>query len=136
MTTPAVWSDAWTRATAAAQADGTRVLDQAAQNPDVPAGPYWVMETASSTSDRAGAGEPVNVEDGTVWLHLMVPKGTGSLPALTSRKAMSNAFRAATNLPPGLSYREHSFDPPDLNQAGNRIRFSLGIDYQYQDILT
>lgn len=145
MTSPAVWASAWAIATAAAQADGRQVLDPAAQNKTVPDAPYWLLETASSTSDRAGAGEPVNLEDGTVWLHLMVPRGTGSLAALTSRKAMSDAFRAVmraaeterpANLPVGLYYHGHSFDPPNLDQDGNRVRFSLGIDYEYQDILT
>lgn len=145
MTSPAVWSSAWAIALAAAQADGRELLDPAAQKQSVPEGPYWLMETASSTSDRAGAGEPVNLEDGTVWLHLMVPRGTGTLTALTSRKAMSDAFRAVMKeaettrpawLPVGLYYHGHSFDPPDLDQDGNRVRFSLGIDYEFQDILT
>ena len=136
MTTPAVFSDAWTRAQAVAEAQKLKLLDPAGQNITVPDGPYWVMETAAGLADRAGAGEPVDLENGTIWLHLLVPKGTGTLEALELRKAMSVAFRQATNLPTGILYRGHMFDPPDLSQTGNRVRFSLGIDYEYQDILT
>lgn len=145
MTSPAVWNSAWAIATAAAQADGLQLLDPAAQNRTVPDGPYWLMETTSGTSDRAGAGDPINLEDGTIWLHLMVPRGTGSPTALAHRKAMSDAFRTTmkqaetsrpADLPVGLYYHGHSFDPPDLDQDGNRVRFSLGINYEYQDILT
>ncbi|MFT8464634.1 MULTISPECIES: hypothetical protein [Acetobacter] len=136
MTSPAVWSDAWARATAAAQADGTIVLDPAGDAASVPPGPYWVMETDTGLSDRMGAGEPVNAETGTIWLHLMVAKGTGTPAALASRILMSNAFRANPSPGNGLSYFEQHFDPPSLSSDGTRYRFSLGIAYEFQNLPT
>ncbi|MFT8932135.1 MAG: hypothetical protein ABF976_10300 [Acetobacter syzygii] len=133
MTSPAVWSDAWARATAAAKAGGTAVLDPTDDIGSVPAGPYWVMETDTGLSDRMGAGEPVNQETGTIWLHLMVAKGTGTPAALALRISMSNAFRAAAALS-GLSYFEQHFDPPSLSTDGTRYRFSLGIAYEFQNL--
>lgn len=133
MTSPAVWSDAWARAMAAAKADGTAVLDPADDIGAVPSGPYWVMETDTGLSDRMGAGEPVNQETGTIWLHLMVAKGTGTPAALALRISMSNAFRT-TEPPSGLSYFEQHFDPPSLSTDGTRYRFSLGIAYEFQNL--
>lgn len=133
MTSPVVWADAWARATAAATASGTRVLDPAGETTPVPVGPYWVMETDTGLSDRMGAGEPVNQETGTIWLHLMVAKGTGTPAALASRIGMSNAFRT-TAPPSGLSYSEQHFDPPSLSADGTRYRFSLGIAYEFQNL--
>lgn len=134
MTSPAVWSDAWARATAAAQADGASVLDPAASVQAVPDGAYWVMETDTGLSDRMGAGEPVNAETGTIWLHLMAPKGTGTPAALASRIGMSNAFRVDPSPGGGLSYFEQHFDPPNLSTDGTRYRFSLGIAYEFQNL--
>ena len=101
---------------------------------------WMVWQVLAQVVRSAGSGPAGNrktaPERGTCPLHLLVPKGTGTLEALELRKAMSVAFRQATNLPTGILYRDHMFDPPDLSQTGNRVRFSLGIDYEYQDILT
>lgn len=140
MTSPVVWDHAYAVASAAAQTDSLKVLDAGAQNPSVPSGPYWLIETASSRGDRAEMGSKLSEENGTIWLHLMMPPGLGTPPALAFTKRMSDWFRKAqdgqfNNMPEGLVYYSQSDDPPDLNQEGSRVRFSVSFDYQYRDIL-
>ncbi len=136
MTSPVVWQDAFDRATAAAATLGLVVKDALAQDLDTNTSPWIYFETASASSGRMGVGEIVDEETGQIWLHLMVRRGTGAIDAITKRKALSVAFRVpAEKLPTGLYYDDQACDPPDNDQPGNWIRFSLMIDYRYQDIV-
>lgn len=136
MTSPAVWDDALARATTAGATLGLAVVDIAAQDLAGHAGPYVQIETATSLGDRLGLGEIWQEETGQIWLHIMVRRNTGSRPALVWRKALSTAFRAPQDLAPGLVYHGQSFDPPDSDDKALWIRFSLAIDYVFQDRLT
>ena len=134
MTSPVVWQDAFDRAKAAGAALGLTVLDALEQQRTTPDGPYVLFEVASAAADRLGAGEIVDEETGQIWLHLMVESGSGALSAITLRKALSVAFRVPVSpLPEGLYYDGQGFDPPDADDTGNWFRFSLMVDYRYQD---
>ena len=136
MTSPVVWQDAFDRATAAATPLGLAVKDALAQDPGTNTSPWVYFETASASAGRLGMGEIVDEETGQIWLHLMVRRGTGAIDAITKRKALSVAFRVpAAPLPAGLFYDDQGFDPPDNDQTGNWVRFSLMVDYRYQDIV-
>lgn len=134
MTSPAVWDDAWARASAALQTLGLPLVDAAAQQPSDQGGPWVLMETSTGISARLGLGDDLNEERGIVWLHVMARSGTGTRPALVQRKAISEAFRFCDGLPAGLFYADQSFEPPDTDDAGNWFRFSLAVDYIFQDI--
>ncbi|WP_317215810.1 hypothetical protein [Gluconobacter sp. GP1] len=134
MTSPVVWQDAFDRAKAAGVALGLTVLDALEQQRTTPDGPFVLFEVASASADRFGAGEIVDEETGQIWLHLMVESGSGALSAITMRKALSVAFRVPVSpLPEGLYYDGQGFDPPDADDKGNWFRFSLMVDYRYQD---
>ncbi len=134
MTSPVVWQDAFDRAKAAGSALGLTVLDALEQQRTTPDGPFVLFEVASASADRFGAGEIVDEETGQIWLHLMVESGSGALSAITMRKALSVAFRVPVSpLPEGLYYDGQGFDPPDADEKGNWFRFSLMVDYRYQD---
>ncbi|MFT9093927.1 MAG: hypothetical protein ABF459_02165 [Gluconobacter cerinus] len=134
MTSPVVWQDAFDRAKAAGGALGLTVLDALEQQRTTPDGPYVLFEVASAAADRLGAGEIVDEETGQIWLHLMVESGSGALSAITLRKALSVAFRVPVSpLPIGLYYDGQGFDPPNADDTGNWFRFSLMVDYRYQD---
>lgn len=140
MTSPVVWQHAFKTATQAAQLGGLQVTDALTSAPSVPSGPYWLMEANSSRGDLAEMGADVNEENGSIWLHLLAVRGTGTLPALELVKTMSDTFRKAQRgdygpLPEGLVYYTQNDDPADGNQDGNRVRFSLSFDYQYRDKL-
>lgn len=136
MTSPTVWQDAFDRATAAAKPLGLPVLDALAQDKEDRTSPYILFEVASATADRLGMGETVDEETGQVWLHLLVKRGSGAITAITQRKQVSTAFRVPVSLlPKGLFYDGQSFDPPDAGDTGNWARFSLMIDYRYQDVV-
>ena len=136
MTSPVVWQDAFDRAQAAAEPLGLTVKDGLEQDLNRNTASYIYFETASASSGRLGAGEIVDEETGQIWLHLMVRRGTGGIIAITQRKALSVAFRVPiAPLPPGLFYDDQAFDPPDADQAGNWSRFSLMVDYRYQDMV-
>ena len=134
MTSPAVWDDAWARASVVAQALGLPLVDAAAQQTDDQADAWVLMETSAGSSSRAEMGVKLNEEQGIVWLHVMARSGSGTRPALVQRKALSEAFRFCDDLPAGLTYGDQSFDPPNTDDTGNWYRFSLGVDYIYQDI--
>ncbi|MCP1235970.1 hypothetical protein NKW55_05035 [Gluconobacter kondonii] len=136
MTSPVVWQDAFDRATASATPLGLVVKDALAQDQETNTSPWVYFETASASAGRLGMGEIVDEETGQIWLHLMVRRGTGAIDAITKRKALSVAFRVpAAPLPAGLFYDDQGFDPPDNDQTGNWVRFSLMVDYRYQDIV-
>ena len=136
MTSPVVRQDAFDRATAAAMPLGLAVKDALAQDQETNTSPWVYFETASASAGRLGMGEIVDEETGQIWLHLMVRRGTGAIDAITKRKALSVAFRVpAAPLPAGLFYDDQGFDPPDNDQTGNWVRFSLMVDYRYQDIV-
>ncbi|MBS1035390.1 hypothetical protein [Gluconobacter cerinus] len=134
MTSPVVFDDAFARAKAAGAPLGLEVLDIFDQDREDHVGPWVYFEIASAAADRLGLGEIVDEETGQVWLHLMVPRLSGSLPAITMRKALSVAFRVpVTPVPIGLYYDGQGFDPPNADDVGNWFRFSLMVDYRYQD---
>ncbi|AQS90689.1 hypothetical protein A0U94_06585 [Gluconobacter albidus] len=136
MTSPVVWQDAFDRATAAAVPLGLKVKDILAQDLDPGTDPWVYFETASAASGRLGVGEIINEETGQIWLHLMVQRGTGAIDAVQKRKILSVAFRVPVEyLPKGLYYDDQGFDPPAQGETGNWIRFSLMVDYRYQDIV-
>lgn len=134
MTSPVVFDDAFARAKAAGAPLGLEVLDIFDQDREDHVGPWVYFEIASAAADRLGLGELVDEETGQVWLHLMVPRLSGSRDALTMRKALSVAFRVPVSpLPIGLYYDGQGFDPPNTDDTGNWFRFSLMVDYRYQD---
>ncbi|MBM3096910.1 hypothetical protein JRX38_02545 [Gluconobacter cerinus] len=134
MTSPVVWQDAFDRAKTAGAALGLTVLDALEQQRTTPDGPFVLFEVASASADRFGVGEIVDEETGQIWLHLMVESGSGALSAITLRKVLSVAFRVPVSpLPEGLYYDGQGFDPPDADDKGNWFRFSLMVDYRYQD---
>lgn len=134
MTSPVVWQDALDRAKAAGATLGLTVLDALEQQRTTPDGPYVLFEVASAAADRLGVGEIVDEETGQIWLHLMVESGSGALSAITMRKALSVAFRVPVSpLPIGLYYDGQGSDPPNADDIGNWFRFSLMVDYRYQD---
>ena len=134
MTSPVVFDDAFARAKTAGAPLGLEVLDIFDQDREDHVGPWVYFEIASAAADRLGLGEIVDEETGQVWLHLMVPRLSGSLSAITMRKALSVAFRVpVTPVPIGLYYDGQGFDPPNADDVGNWFRFSLMVDYRYQD---
>ncbi|GFE98056.1 hypothetical protein [Gluconobacter sp. Gdi] len=134
MTSPVVFDDAFARAKAAAAPLGLEVLDIFDQDREDHVSPWVYFEIASASADRLGLGEIVDEETGQVWLHLMVPRLSGSRDAIVTRKALSVAFRVPVSpLPEGLYYDGQGFDPPDADEKGNWFRFSMMVDYRYQD---
>lgn len=137
MTSPAVWDDALSRATAACAALGLPLEQVNRQQGDHSAAPIWVLfETATHSADRMELGpSPIWEEDGQIWLHLAVSAGAGLRDGIVARKALATAFRLADQLPAGLVYQGMSFDPAaSADDGGNWVRLSLAIDYRYQDI--
>ncbi|MCG4258009.1 hypothetical protein [Acetobacter senegalensis] len=143
MTSDAVWNDAFSRATAVCQANGLQLIDPLVAKVDGRPDCYWVLDIASSVSDRLGMGEAADEETGQIMLHLMVRKASGinTPTALSHVKAMSTAFRASRittqpqSWPEGLFYRGQSNAPPNLDDTGNWYVLTLMVDYTYQDAL-
>jgi hypothetical protein len=133
---PEVWDDALARAQAACAALQLPLEQPNTQQQDHEGDPLWVLiEGQARLSDRIELDGLVWQEDGQIWLHVMAATGSGARPALVARKALAAAFRTASGLPDGLTYLGHDFGPADAgDEAGNWTRFSLAIDYRFQDI--
>jgi hypothetical protein len=109
--------------------DGVRLANPA---------PWVDMEVSAQASTAFELGGAAWDEQGTIWLHLMVPVGTGIRDGLVMRKALAVAFRHLTDTAVGLTYRDSmSFDPmgPAADDGVYR-RLSLLIRYHYQDRTT
>jgi hypothetical protein len=139
--TPEVWDDARARIATVAADLGLPVAwpNEDGQTWVAPPVPWLEIEASSAASAPIEIGGGIWREDGTIWLHLMLPLGTGIRDGLVQRKAFSAAFRsdggALPGAPVGLFYRDHTFDPLGADDGVYR-RLSLLIHYDYQDIVT
>lgn len=73
-------------------------------------------------------------EDGQIWLHVMVPVGTGGAAARGAAKTLANIFRGLTLLSGGLEFLDAQIglgEPGDDN--GNYFRISVSIDWRRMD---
>lgn len=137
---PLVWDDVLPRIVAAAAAAGLTVeIPNEDPGPrPVPPQPWLDIEVAADASNPIEMGGAIWEERGQVFLHVMIPVGTGIRDGLAYRKALSVAFRAVSGAPDGLVYRQgQAFDPmgPGTDDGVYR-RLTLIIRYDYQDITT
>lgn len=135
---PLVWDDVLPRVVAAATAAGLIIEvpnEDAGPRPSPPA-PWLDIEVAAESAAPMEMGAHIWEERGSIFLHVMIPLGTGIRDGLVARKALSVAFRDVTGTPNGLVYRTgQSFDPmgPGSDDGVYR-RLTLIIRYDYQDI--
>lgn len=135
---PVVWADCLPRILAAAATIGISVElpnEDAGPRP-VPPAPWLDIEAAAETADPIELGAQIWEEHGSIFLHLMIPVGSGISDGLAMRKTFSTAFRAVSGAPLGLVYRNgQAFDPlgPGTDDGVYR-RLTLIVRYIYQDI--
>ena len=136
---PEVWDDCIPRIQAVATQLGISF-----EMPNEPPGPRptpdqtWLdIEVASQSSAAIELGDDVWMENGQIFLHLMVPIGTGWRDALVKAKAFQVAFRGInTTTPAGLVYRDNqSSDPMANKDDGMYRRLSVIVNYKFQDKL-
>lgn len=138
---PEVWTDVRARLAAAARSAGLFVEwpnETGADRPSPPA-PWVSVEVAAEATAPIEIGIGTWQENGSVWLSIMVPTGSGIETGLALRKGLSTAFRDPADVTTGLVYRDgQTFDP--LERAGTDdgvyARLTLVIRYIYQDRLT
>jgi hypothetical protein len=137
---PEVWADALPRIQATATGLGILVAlpnEDFTGRPNPPA-PWLDIEAAAESAQTLEMGGRIWEEEGSLFLHLMIPVGTGITAGLTMRKAFSVAFRAVSDAINGLYYRGgQAFDPlgPGSDDGVYR-RLSLIVRYSFQDITT
>ena len=138
---PEVWDDVRQRVAAVADPIGLRVVwpnEDAAPpvgvaNPQPK--PFLDVEVAGQLMETLEITAVIWQEDGVIYLHLMVPTGTGIRDGLVLRKQFSTAFRQVTDQPEGLIYRDQTFDPLGASTDDGVFRaLTLIIRYTYQDI--
>jgi hypothetical protein len=138
---PEVWTDVRQRVGAVASGIGLRVVWP---NEDAvpPVGiaepqpkPFLDIEVAGQITVPVEITSQIWQEQGTIFLHVMIPVGTGVDNGLAVRKQFSEAFRQVTDAPEGLTYWDQSFDPlgPSTDDGVYRA-LSLLVRYYYQDI--
>jgi hypothetical protein len=138
---PIVWQDVLPRVQTAAAAIGLVVSlpNEDAGPRAIPPAPWLDIEVAAESAGAMEMGGRLWLERGSIFLHVMIPVGTGVLPGLTLRKALSVAFRNVQNAPAGLIYSREgqAFDPmgPGTDDGVYR-RLTLIVRYDYQDITT
>jgi len=134
MSSPEVWTDAQVliRDTAATLdipvAWPNEVFDAL---PEPPA-PFVAVELQGDGAEPYEMTGGVWREDGSLYLHVMVPTGSGITEGLRLRKALADGFRG---LPPrAVVYSSFGFDPGSNDEEGNWHRLTLRVFYHYQDI--
>lgn len=138
---PAVFDDFVPRVQAVAAALGISIVlpneDSSSIRP-IPPAPWLDIEVSAQASTAIELGGGVWDEQGTIWLHLMIPVGAGMRDGLVMRKALANSFRGITDAAVGLAYRnDMAMDPmgPGSDDGVYR-RLSLLIRYHFQDRTT
>lgn len=132
---PAVWADARARITIAAASLSLPVAwpNETFKTPEPPV-PWLAVEASATTDDPIELTGGMWQEDGFVWLHVMIPAGTGIDAGLTLRKSLANAFRSVSDAPDGLIYRGANFDPSGPGtDDGMYQRLTASIAYIFQD---
>ena len=134
---PQVWADARPRIAAAAAVAGVTVAwpNEDFNRPEPPA--IWLdIEFSSSSEDAIEIGARTWQEDGSLWLHFMLPRGQGIDGALRIKDALSAAFRDVPDAAVGLSYRGQSTDPiGEGTDNGVYRRMTLMVRYAFQSQL-
>jgi hypothetical protein len=134
---PAVWDDVLPRILAAAASLGLLVVlpnEDSGERPSPPV-PWLDLEVSANSSETIELGGRIWNEEGTIWLHVMVPVGTGIATGLALRKGLANAFRGVTDSVVGLVYRnEMAMDPAGpATDDGVYRPLTLLIRYHWQD---
>lgn len=141
---PDVWNDAKPRIAAAAATQSCAVqypnerLD-APQNisgdGDITLLPFIAIDFEGIVTEPVELKGGVWQENGTIWIHVMVPVATGIDAGLAIRKAMSNAFRSVSDAALGVVYRDgQRIDPLGSPTDDGQYRpLSIGVNYIYYD---
>lgn len=103
--------------------------------PDTPASFVEVEITGNSYAQASIGSGTISGnlwrENGLLWLHVMVPSGTGSLTARTYAETLIKLLRGQ-EIVTGLTFGEASVglgDPSTEN--GNYWRLSISVEWQY-----
>jgi hypothetical protein len=136
---PEVFDDFVPRVQAAATTLGIGVAlpnEDASSIRPVPPAPWLDIEVSAQATTAIELGGTVWDEQGTIYLHLMIPVGVGMRDGLVMRKALATTFRGITDAAVGLAYRnDMAMDPmgPGTDDGVYR-RLSLLVRYHYQDM--
>lgn len=73
-------------------------------------------------------------EDGTLWFHVMTPRGSGSREARRIGKALANLFRGVRLLDDGLEFMDADMGAGDPGKEnGNFYLLSVSLDWRRTD---
>jgi hypothetical protein len=103
-----------------------------------PPAPWLDIELQAQSTYAYELGGNIWRENGTIWLHVMIPVGSGMTQGLTIRKTLSVAFRQVQGDSglEGLYYDpDHSMDPAVGTDDGIYRRLSLLCRYHFEDKL-
>lgn len=139
MASPEVWADAQARVAAVATALGLTVNYPNAETQEPELGDDGVLPSFLAIEIEADGAAPYELgnsiwlEDGRLWVHVLIPTGSGITDGLAIRKAVANAFRATPNSG-AILWDAFSFPPGGRDESsGNWFRLSLGISYRFTD---
>ena len=73
-------------------------------------------------------------EDGTLWFHVFVPRGTGAREARRIAKGLANLFRGETLLDGAIEFGDANLGAGDPGvKNGNYYLLSVSLDWRYVD---
>ena len=107
------------------------------ENFNKPDGAWIMLEVAGTlyVQQTIGAGygqENRWDEEGILYLHVLVPTGTGSVNARTYAKSLANLFRGTTLLRDNLEFMDASIGMGDLaDEEGNYWRITVSVDWRF-----
>lgn len=135
MSSPEVWADARARLEAAAPGLGVAFAwpNEEFTLPADPSALWVAVEIAGDLAELVELGGGAWAETGSLYLHVMVPVGSGLTDGLMLRKRLALLFRGVAE-PGGPAWYDARMDlagPPD--DSGLYRPLSLAIAYRFQD---
>lgn len=109
------------------------------KNFNYPDGPWVDIETTGNYYGQESIGESEQEnnrwdEDGVLYVHVLVPQGTGASLARTYAKQLADIFRGVTLLGDSLEFRDAFIGRGEPGaEDGNWYRISVYIDWRRMD---
>lgn len=104
-----------------------------------PLAPWVLFEITGTMYDQESIGEGVQADnrwdmEGIIWLHVMVPRNSGSIVARQYAKALADLFRGKQLLADSLEFLECKIgEGAPGEESGTWYRVSTSVDWRRWD---
>ena len=134
MSSPVPFDDAVAKLQAAALGYPIALPNEPFETPDNPVGPWLSVSATSTMLAPADLGADVWQEEGTFYVDVMTPTGSGTSTARELAKQVANVFRGLG--PENVVYLSATIGGGSVGtEDGLWFCITVSIDWRYQDVL-